>query len=99
MSETIHKFIELGCELSSLILEINVSYLFSASTGVTYPPSLCSSITLHPGEDYKTFLISSKLYFLSNSTFTLSECDTSTGILTHVDVIFILLSKIFFTSS
>ena len=95
LSETIHKFTVFDWESSCLILEINVSYLFSASTGVTYPPSFCSSTTLHPGEVDKTFLISSKLIFFSNSTFALIEWDTSTGILTQVDVILIFLSKIF----
>ena len=54
-----------------------------------YPPSFFSSTTLHPGDFDKTFLISSKLNFLSNSTFKLIECDTSTGILTQVEVILI----------
>ena len=97
LSETIHKFIVLGWESSILILEIKVSNLSSASTGVMYPPSLCSSITLQPGEVDKTFLISSKLHFLSNSTFTLIEWETRTGILTHVDVtlIFYLIFFLF----
>ena len=89
----------LSWDSSNLILEINVSNLFSASTGVIYPPSLCSSTTLQPGEVDKTLLISSRLHFLLNSTFALIECDTSTGILTQVEVTLIFLSKIFFISS
>ena len=99
LSETIHKFIVFAWDSSSLILEINVSNLFSASTGVINHPSLCSSTTLQPGEEDKTFLISSKLHFLLNSTFALIQCDTRTGILTQVDVTLILLSNIFLISS
>ena len=73
LSDTIHILIELGCEESSRILDTTVSNLSSASTGVIYPPSLCSSTTLHPGDDDKTVFTSSKLCFLLNSTFTLIE--------------------------
>ena len=56
----------------------------SDSCGVTYPPSLASSITLHPGAFSKQFLIFAALTSELNSTFTDSACPTSTGTLTHV---------------
>jgi hypothetical protein len=73
LSETTHIFKALSLELSFLILEIKVKYLFSASTGVTYPPFFLSSKTLQPSVALKislTFLISKSF---SNSTLIDSE--------------------------
>ena len=64
-----------------------------------YPPSLCSSTTLHPGAEAKHFLIFSRSILLLNSILTDSEWPTKTGTLTQVAVKFILGSKIFFVST
>ena len=50
LSETIHMLMAFFLLLSFLILEIKVSFFPSASTGVIYPPSFLSSITLQPGD-------------------------------------------------
>ena len=63
-----------------------------------YPPSFLSSTTLHPSAVFKASLIFSKVNSFSNSIFIDSACEISTGILTHVAVISIFLSKIFFVS-
>ena len=65
LSDTIHILIEFSWEESWRILDIKVSNLFSASTGVIYPPSLCSSTTIHPGDDDKTFLKNIRQYTFS----------------------------------
>ena len=52
--------------LSSLILEIKVSSLPSASRGVEYPPSDLSSITLQPSKLSQASLTFSNLKDFSN---------------------------------
>ena len=72
--------------MSSLILEINVSSFPSASSGVVYPPSTLSSITLQPSKLFNASLTFSREKGFSNCKFTDSECETEIGNLTHVAV-------------
>ena len=54
LSETIQRFKEFFFVLSSLILEIKVSFFPAASIGVAYPPFSFLSMTEQPGESFKT---------------------------------------------